>query len=882
MNKYRLFLLGVFAVLLMGVAPTTEIDRIDVTGVTHFGRTEVEGALELSVGDRLERSRVVKTAENLITLYKLKGYEQVQVKGELVKEKNERGQIETVLRFAIQEGRPTRVASARIISVGVREGSASNAVDIAPGEILDQEKIATAKRTLQENLASEEYVGAKIDEVRIVDAKPPAGLQPLPDAARWVDISFRVDLGDRATFGFRGNEFFNRSELMAFVTDQRVIGLAKDYVGAIQKRIIDEYRAKGFANVTAASYIFEKPERNERHITYEISEGARVEIESLDFDGNSSFSGDQLKREYFNRASPLVQRKYYVEKEVQASADLLIEWIQSQGYLSSKLVAVNRTFVDGNKKVRLIVYVYEGDQTLIESIQIDGDQALSKPEIMTQLGIAVSQPLNLFAFNEGLEVLKRTYRSRGFLDMRIANEDSEKVVEYSQDNRSAEVHIEVIEGTQYRISRVDIDGLGQTQANVVSRELTFKPGDVLEDAKIQDSESRIRRLGIFAEATIRWQDDPNRPGHKIVKVVLQEGSPGLIAGGPGYRQDLGVRGFFQTAYSNINGKNHEVNFNLALNYRGWGGQVYCNTRDYPERCLSKPYLEGQAQVGYVWPWFMGDRTAFRPRIQYEKTRYVNFDVESASGALIWERRLLSAPNLVAGFTYNLERTKQANSLNEIDNRTLTIGALIPSLRLDLRDNSLAASRGIFAFTSFEVADPSFGSQSDPPVGYYRFQSRLDGFVPLARDVTWFLSFRTGYVRNNVVAPAGVTDQATLNQYALPMVKQFALGGITSLRGFQEQELNFQNLIILGSMSYVNYRTQLDLPFAGALRFGPFFDAANLIQDSYSLTRDMNFGTGFGFHYQSPVGPVNFDVGFRLGEVPPTLNRQQFYFSIGVL
>jgi outer membrane translocation and assembly module TamA len=64
-----------------------------------------------------------------------------------------------------------------------------------------------------------------------------------------------------------------------------------------------------------------------------------------------------------------------------------------------------------------------------------------------------------------------------------------------------------------------------------------------------------------------------------------------------------------------------------------------------------------------------------------------------------------------------------------------------------------------------------------------------------------------------------------------------------------------------------------------MRFGPFLDGANLLVNEFSFTSGLRFGAGFGFHYQSPVGPVNFDLGFKL---KPRIDEDpyQFYFSIG--
>jgi outer membrane protein insertion porin family len=275
---------------------------------------------------------------------------------------------------------------------------------------------------------------------------------------------------------------------------------------------------------------------------------------------------------------------------------------------------------------------------------------------------------------------------------------------------------------------------------------------------------------------------------------------------------------------------------------------------------------------------MFGETTFHPVFSFERTQFNLFDASSVSFSAAWERKLWKPLNLSGALMYSIERIQQFNAASAIDNQTLRIGALTPSLFVDFRDNSLAPTSGFFSSASFEWANPSLGSRTDPfPIGYTRFQARMDGYVPLARDVIWYLSFRTGLERNTETAPstASLDDRC---QYQIPIYKQFALGGAGSLRGFSEQELNVQNMAILGTASYVNYRTQIDLPFAGPLRFGPFLDAANLLVDKFSFGM-LRYGTGVGFHYQSPVGSVNFDWGFKVNQRPGE-DPFRFYFSIG--
>ena len=60
-----------------------------------------------------------------------------------------------------------------------------------------------------------------------------------------------------------------------------------------------------------------------------------------------------------------------------------------------------------------------------------------------------------------------------------------------------------------------------------------------------------------------------------------------------------------------------------------------------------------------------------------------------------------------------------------------------------------------------------------------------------------------------------------------------------------------------------------------------YDAANLLVDRYSLRESLRLGTGFGLHYLTPVGPVNFDLGFKV-DPRPGEDAYRFYFSIGMI
>src|SRR5262249_31052694 len=147
------------------------------------------------------------------------------------------------------------------------------------------------------------------------------------------------------------------------------------------------------------------------------------------------------------------------------------------------------------------------------------------------LSVQPGAPLDLSAFNEGLEELKARYRNKGYLDMRITNEDSDSLVRYSNKNRIAVVTLDIDEGVQYRVTSISIEGLTKTRAFIAERELQFKVGDVLEEGKVIESERRLRRLGLFGSVKIQHRINAKDPTTRDVRVLLSEGTPGLVAGG---------------------------------------------------------------------------------------------------------------------------------------------------------------------------------------------------------------------------------------------------------------------------------------------------------------------------------------------------------------
>ena len=116
---------------------------------------------------------------------------------------------------------------------------------------------------------------------------------------------------------------------------------------------------------------------------------------------------------------------------------------------------------------------------------------------------------------------------------------------------------------------------------------------------------------------------------------------------------------------------------------------------------------------------------------------------------------------------------------------------------------------------------------------------------------------------------------------IPLIKLFRLGGYSTIRGFPEDAINVDTQKIAGTLTFLNLRTQFDLPLVGDLKFAPFVDAGNIYIDRVKSNPFFRAGAGVGLHYMTPVGPINLDWGHKLnpvgGEAP-----NQIHFSVGLI
>jgi outer membrane protein insertion porin family/translocation and assembly module TamA len=218
---------------------------------------------------------------------------------------------------------------------------------------------------------------------------------------------------------------------------------------------------------------------------------------------------------------------------------------------------------------------------------------------------------------------------------------------------------------------------------------------------------------------------------------------------------------------------------------------------------------------------------------------------------------------------------------------------------DLRDDAVHPHKGLFLGTEIEAAGVG-GDARD-----VKLQPEIRGYVPVTRRMTLAargsvgLLFAGNYghtVESNALtgtAGPGVTRKDWVRDIQLMFMRGFFSGGTGSNRGYAQREIGPHGVVPfynhgqtvnpavdcapdsgtydpavcdlpLGGFTLWEGGVELRFPLAGALTGAVFSDASDVSARRLSFRWNRpHLSVGFGLRYDTPVGPVRFDLGFRV-------------------
>jgi outer membrane protein insertion porin family len=804
--------------------------------------------IDIKEDTEFEPELVKAAAQKLSVYYSKVGYLASDVKTSFDEKTRE-------LKFTITEGEPTLITEVTLSPITsiedkvLRERYQRDLLEVFglhAGDRIQRDRVLEGVNAIKDWLRDHDFLLARDPNLEYkVAANGRVGF--------YIDISY----GPRIRYGFRGNKQFSYRELSAIVRDVKEVASGTDYLASVRRKVLEAYREIGFANARITTLVREDPTLGIRYVSLVVNEGDKIYVENYDIEGVQSMNKEDAEKRFKSLGTRLVQRDFLDEAGVNRTAELFAEQLKSEGYLSAKLEYVKIDYNQDHTKARVGVLFTEGVQTRVGAVEIVGVKSFSTPEVLEMFGLKEGEPFNIFAFEKGLQVLVDKYQEIGNLSAQVVNEAGADIVRYNKDNSLVNLRVEVDEGPAYKVGEITVRGNQQTHARVILRELPFISGDVLTRPHLAEAEDNLRKLNLFGEVHVSPTDHPGSDDVKDVLVYVRESEPGTFDVVPGIRNDLGARLGFELGYQNLGGWNRSLNASAVFNrrlqdYYSWGNSDYKR-------------LEYKFTVGFREPYLAEWPVVFTSSLDFLRRQYRSFYANVRKLTVGFKREL---SRYLTGFIeYGYEQTEISearlpylpsdNGLTYIG--TVTPGIIIDSRRdIDNRPNSFNPMKGFYSVNRFETGAHPFGSMSN--VAYYRATTFNSTYLRLYEGVVLALAMNVGWERSNAT---GMENNVQVGK--IPDIKLFRLGGLSSIRGYDEDGLEVGTVTnVFGTLGSLNYRGELRVPIQGNFGTAFFLDAGNLFVDRYNFQpNQLRSSIGTGLRYNTAVGPVLLDFAWRL-------------------
>jgi outer membrane protein insertion porin family len=661
--------------------------------------------------------------------------------------------------------------------------------------------------------------------------------------------------------------------------------LSEQQVSDDADKLKDYYLGKGYDQVQVSYKIDTNEEFGRSVVTFNIVEGERAFVTSINFIGNDHLTTKELRKVMKTKKKDIISflDKSGLFKEDQFRQDLvnLRDYYNSKGYIDMAVKDVKYTR-DAKNQMQVTITVFEGIQYTVGKIDFTGNTVYSKDQLRVYRNFKVIRMTEGSVYSpraytpEGKEPdkelptldndtqrLRDLYGVRGYIDMEVtpvrqANVDSGKI----------DILYQLVEHSQSYVEQIIIQGNNRTKDKVIRRELANKPGEIYDSVQAEQSQKRLENLQYFDKVDISPQDT-TVPNRKNMVVTVEEKRTGSITFGAGFSSVDSLLGFVEITQGNFD------LFNFP--YFTGGGEKFRVRLQYGIQ-------RQDVEIEFKEPWFLEQRLALGYNLFFH-----NYDYNAGSGFDTTTDYEYSQENYGASvslarafgqfwagsitytiqdydlYGFNPESSPQLfNEAGERTDSSITLG-----MTYDTRDSVLLTRHGTHADFSAEFAGGPLLGQTN----IYKFQADAQHYILLPDDV--------------ILTIAGATGDVDYygNSSEVPLFDRFFIGGSRSVRGFSNRDIGpiDENGIPLGGNTMAYGNVELTFPIMDRVRGAVFTDAGFLdarafhYQDAWD---ELDAAAGLGLRLNLPIGPLRLDYGIPYKDQGYNHSTGKFSFDVG--
>jgi outer membrane protein insertion porin family len=735
---------------------------------------------------------------------------------------------------------------------------------ITPGEPYNPELI-------QRNFLNLWQTGL-FDDIRIEAEKGDSG------------VIVRAIVKERPRIGsveYRGNKELNATKINEALEKEKIdlhVGntIEQTLVQRAAEAIKRAYTENGYEGVTVDPTTENMLEPGEKKVVFNINEGTKASVASVEFVGNAHFSNRRLRRQMkevqpTNIVSWIRKKNLYIPSKLDEDLENVKNFYMDYGYTNVSFGDPQIVNVRARRRqrVKIIIPIKEGTVHTFGSVSVDGNTVFTKDQIIGNFPLKKGEIVRRKPIQNRVDAFADAYRARGYIYSYINPEYVE------QRGNVVDVHIQVYEGDQFRLGRLEFQGNTTTKDKVLRREIFLEEGQIMDMETFKQSLYKLGQLGYF-----KVNDNPDFKVNQEKKSVditvkgTEEGKNDIQFGG-GYSEGTGF--FVQTQFSTRNFLGEGENLGLSFQT---GNRLHFFSLSYAD------------------PWFLDTPNSLGVSLFNRTTNYpLSFGYQELSkgGSIAYGYRLHRFDSL--SLVYGLEHVKSHYELNvapdvngnvpiaDITDFTYSQSSIGPSYNFDSRDNPFDPSRG----GRFSLGVSYSGGPLGGSIHSVRPNLGMTKFFRLSRRSSVSFNSDLGYMvpLNKNCSNTLDEQQATSKELCIPKGQRFFVGGEYSVRGFEygtlgpKETFNGQT-VIAGGYKQAVFNGEYIFRVNDPLRLVWFADAGWAWGHHDTVRpRDLRYSTGAELRIFLPVFqfPIRFiyaiDPARKVGD-----KFQSFQFTIG--
>lgn len=650
------------------------------------------------------------------------------------------------------------------------------------------------------------------------------------------ELEIVINPGLHMTVALQGNSALSTKALMNEAPFFEIEDFNDAVVEEAIARMTSLYHQKGYPFVQIAPVINSGSQNID--VSFFVYEGEKIKVKSI------TFSGTDLPQGRLKDVLSLREGEVYNPDSIESDKESLREFFGALGYLDASIKDMEAVVDRGTSTAEVLVEIEEGKKTAVVSIEITGIDPEVRNKLMLLVGIKPGDP-----YNE-VDISNARFRILESFD-KSGHPNSDVLVTRNMQDNGVSLVFKVAEGEKKFFGKTIISGNRQTKYEAIRRELGYEEGQSYNFRSLAEVRQKLYKLGLFTDVEIGPADEAG--DKKDILINVQEGKAGSVDFGVGYGEYENFRGFAEVSYRNL-----------------WGMNRVGSLR------VEASSLENRFILQYNEPWFWGTPLPFRVVLLYENRNEFNPDNREILYKLTRygitagvEKKLSDTMKTELYYEFSLVNTRNVKPdvvLTREDTGTLAISGIKPAIVYDTRDNPFDPAKGFLAGIQLKVASFVFFSETN----FVKLEAYGSHFHRLSKRIILALSARGGaafgYKR---------TDQ-------LPIVERFFLGGRSTVRGYGQDTLgpkgNDGNPT--GGNAYLMGNLELRTSIGRGFGVVAFLDVGNVwIRVKDVNPGDLKYTTGLGLRYNTPVGPLRVDYGFKLNRQPGE-SLGEIHFSVG--